>query len=286
MAELYNKWDKGAGRNRWENPWGERLHKWQEDVEAERAAERDLNEGKTSDVIVVGKTFDLRFDFINAAKDTMWKVLIVNDITDAVKRLSKMKIRNLLIASHGGLSLSYFKIGETQITKDDSEYISMLSGFHAENIIIWACLIANHNRGQEPFELLSPIARATGANVYGAEGWNWSSARMIRATSDTPDWITSGFPNIKEYNINLDPSMYQDAGKWRKYTPSGGETPINHPMFLTSDGQFHFTEYAFMDDWDVKQYYQALLDDREPPSATEEGFGAKEASPADFSPTK
>jgi hypothetical protein len=73
MAELYNKWNKGAGRHRWENPWGERLHKWQEGVEAEREAEWDLNEDKTIDVIAVGKTFDLRFDFINAAKGTAWK---------------------------------------------------------------------------------------------------------------------------------------------------------------------------------------------------------------------
>jgi hypothetical protein len=50
MAELYNKWDKGAGRHRWENPWGERLHKWQEEVAAEREIARleneDLIEGR------------------------------------------------------------------------------------------------------------------------------------------------------------------------------------------------------------------------------------------------
>jgi hypothetical protein len=66
MAELYNKWDKGAGRKRWENPWGERLHKWQESVEERRAKEEATKSSKNDETIVTYYYFKKTGEMVKA----------------------------------------------------------------------------------------------------------------------------------------------------------------------------------------------------------------------------
>lgn len=178
----------------------------------------------------------------NPSGNNGWLIVTVRSKKDAIRQLSRLTIKNLLLFSHGG----YGTNSKIEFGKDVIGHPGDLSGFQTvrpRSIVLFACFISNPNipisaDGAGPSyrvgrSIMAQLARLTNATIFGNEGYSYPDSMMWNNPGDIRFVIagvdlTWPFTGSNTYILN-------GAGIWNSVTPAGNWM-VENSLYLNNNG--------------------------------------------------